>query len=33
MRNRQCLCGFARYAYRAQFAPGDPDCIQSGRNR
>ena len=33
MRNRQCLRGVARIAYLAQFAPGDPDCIQSGRNR
>ena len=33
MRNRQCLCGFARIAYIAQFAAADPDCIQSGRNR
>ncbi len=33
MRNRQCLCGFARFAYNAQFAPGDPDCFPSGRNR
>ena len=33
MRNRQCLCGIARIAYLAQFAPGDPDCIQSGRHR
>ena len=33
MRNRQCLCGIARLAYLAQFAPNDPDCIQSGQNR
>ena len=24
MRNRQCLCGFARFAYVAQIAQGDP---------
>jgi len=33
MRNRQCLCGFAPFAYIARFAPSDPDCFQSGRNR
>jgi hypothetical protein len=25
MRNRQCLCGFARFAYRAPVAP---DCLK-----
>jgi hypothetical protein len=24
MRNRQCLCGFARFAYIAQLAQDDP---------
>jgi hypothetical protein len=26
MRNRQCLCGFARIAYNAPSALSDPDC-------
>jgi len=26
MRNRQCLCGFARFAYNAHSALADPDC-------
>jgi hypothetical protein len=26
MRNRQCLYGFARFAYNAQSALTDPDC-------
>ena len=26
MRNRQCLCGFARFAYSAPSALTDPDC-------
>ena len=33
MRNRQCLCSFARFAYIAQSAPGVPNvskCLQSG---
>jgi len=33
MRNRQCLCGIARFAYNAQSALSAPDCSQSGRNR
>jgi|GEM_PF-4941321 len=26
MRNNQCLCAFARFAYIASFALTDPDC-------
>ena len=26
MRNNQCLCGFARFAYNAHSALTDPDC-------
>jgi len=26
MRNRQCLCGIARFAYNAPSALTDPDC-------
>ena|SRR5579864_1160121 len=33
MRNNQCLCGFARFAYRAQFAPDCPNERDSCPNR
>jgi hypothetical protein len=33
MRNRQCLCGVAQFAYIAQIAQSDPNCLYSGPNR
>jgi len=33
MRNRQCLCGFARFAYVAQIAQDDLNCSYFGLNR
>ena len=33
MRNNQCLCGFARFAYRAPVAPDCPKERDSGPNR
>ena len=33
MRNRQCLCRFARFAYVARIAHDDLDCSYFGLNR
>ena len=33
MRNRQCLCGFARFAYVAHIAQDDLNCSYFGLNR
>ena len=33
MRNNQCLCGFARFAYVAQIAQDDLNCFYFGPNR
>ncbi len=33
MRNTQCLCGFARFAYVAHIAHDDLNCSYSGLNR
>jgi len=33
MRNNQCLCGFAQFAYVAQIAQDDLNCTYFGPNR